>query len=69
MSWKLSPLGENHARRVSTVKEPENAVLCFMYETKDPVEMDEILDETHMDDSTAQKVMSRLTTKGYIKEV
>ena len=69
MSYKLSPLGEVRAMRVGAVRDPENAVLYFMYETKDPVELEEILDETHMDDATATKVVGRLAAKGYIKEV
>ena len=67
--FKLTPLRENRARRVVETRDPESAVLNFLYETKDPVEFDEILDETQMDDSTARKVVNRLVLKDYIKEV
>ena len=70
MAYILSGIGENRAMRVAVSKNSEDAVLSFMYMTKsDPVEIEEILDETHMDDATARKVMGRLVTKGYVKEV
>lgn len=69
MSYRLTPLGENKARRVVQTRDPEDAILDFLYRVKDPVEFDEILDETQMDDSTARKVVNRLVTKEYIKEL
>ena len=67
--FKLTPLGENRARRVAQTQGPEDAILDFLYRVKDPVEFDEILDETQMDDSTARKVVNRLVLKEYVKEV
>ena len=69
MSYRLTPLGENRARRVVQTLGPEDSVLNFLYETKDPVEFDEILDETQMDDSTTKKVVNRLILKEYVKEI
>jgi len=69
VSYRLTPLGEGRARRVVETRGPEDSVLSFLYETKDPVEFDEILDETQMDDSTAKKVVNRLVLKEYVKEV
>ena len=67
--FKLTPLGENRARRVISTQGPEDAILDFLYRTKDPVEFDEIADETQMDDSTTKKVVNRLIVKEYVKEV
>lgn len=69
MAYKLTATGETRALRVGQVKDPESAVISFMYEFRDPVEFEEILDETHMDDSTGIKVVGHLMGKGYIKEV
>jgi len=69
MAYKLTATGESRALRVSQVNDPESAVLSFMYETRDSVEFEEILDETHMDDATAIKIVGRLVAKNYIKEV
>ena len=69
MAYKLSPLGESRARRVVETRGPEDSILNFLYETKDPVEFDEILDETQMDDLTAKRTVNRLIVKEYIKEV
>jgi len=69
MSYKLTALGEGRALHVGQVKDPENAVISFMYYVRDPVEFEEIMDETHMDDATGQKLLKRLVDKGYVKEV
>lgn len=68
MSFKLTASGETRALRVKQVKDPENAVVSFMYESTDPVEFEEILDETQMDDETARKVVDRLIKKGHVME-
>ena len=69
MSYKLTAVGEGRALHVGQVKDPENAVLSFMYDVREPVEFEEIMDETHMDDTTGQKLLKRLIDKGYVKEV
>ena len=69
MAYKLTPLGETRAMRIGASRDPESSTLYFMYDSKGPVELDEILDETHMDDVTAQRVVGRMVTKGYVKEV
>ena len=68
MSYVLTSLGETRAMRVGATLNPESNVLGFMYDTREAVEFEEILDETHMDDATARKLMSRLIVKGYVKE-
>jgi len=69
MSYRLTPLGENRARRVVQTQGPEDSVLTFLYETKDPADFDEIANETQMDDATARKVVNRLVLKELVKEV
>ena len=69
MAWKLTPLGESRALRADTVKDPENAVIALMYEQKDALEVEEIAGETRMTEESAEKVLTRLTSKGYVKEV
>ena len=69
MAYKLTNLGESRALRVGTVKDPENAVLTYLYEEKDSVELEEIAGETHMDDDVTERVVNRLVGKGYVKEV
>ena len=69
MAYRLTPLGESRALRVDTVKDPENAVLAYMYEEKDALEIEEIAGETRMNEESAGRVLARLVSKGYIKEV
>lgn len=69
MSYRLTAKGETRAIRVTQTKGPEDAVISFMYDVRDPVEFDEIMDETHMDDATGRKIMERLVGTEYVKEV
>lgn len=68
MTFILTSSGETRALRVKQVTNPEDAVIAFMSENTEPVEFDEILDETEMDDDTARKIIDRLIKKGLIKE-
>ena len=65
----LTSLGENRARKIVQTHEPEGAILDFLYRVKDPVDFDEIAEETQMDDATAKRAMTRLVTKELVKEV
>jgi len=69
MAYKLTPLGESRALRTDRVKDPENAVIAFMYEEKDALEIEEIAGETRMNEDSAGRILSRLISKGYVKEV
>lgn len=69
MAYKLTPLGESRALRVDTVKDPENAVISLMYEQRDALESHEIAGETNMDEESAERVLRRLISKGYVREV
>ncbi len=69
MAYKLTPLGETMARRVQISKGPENAVMVFMYGIHEPVEIEEIAGETRLTDETAERVMTRLVSMRYVKEI
>ena len=69
MAYKLTPLGESRALRTDRVKDPENAVIAFMYEEKDAIEIEEVAGETHMSEESASRVLTRLVSKGYVKEI
>lgn len=71
-NFSLTSAGETRALRVKQVKNPEDAVVSFVYENTNDntssVSFDEILDETEMDNETAKKVLDRLIRKGLITE-
>ncbi len=69
MAYRLTPLGESRALRVDVVRDPENAVITLMYEDKDALEVEEIAGETRMSEETTGRILSRLVSKGYVKEV
>jgi len=69
MAWKLTPLGESRALRTDVVRDPENAVIALMYEQKDSLEIEEIAGETRMDEESAERVLRRLASKRYVKEI
>jgi len=69
MAYKLTPLGESRALRTDMVKEPENAIVAYMYEERDALEIEEIAGETRMDEETVGRILSRLVSKGYVKEL
>jgi len=68
MSFALTSLGESKARQVKQDTGPEDAVVSFMYKVVEPVEFDEVCDETQMDSDSARKVLNRLKTQGYVEE-
>ena len=68
MAFKLTPLGENRARKIDRSINAESAVITFMYETKDPVEVEEVAGETRMTEESSEKVLNRLISAGYVKE-
>jgi predicted Rossmann fold nucleotide-binding protein DprA/Smf involved in DNA uptake len=68
MSFILTSEGELKARQVKQDTGPEDAIVSFMYRVVEPVEFDEICDETQMDSDSARNVLNRLKTQGYIEE-
>jgi len=69
MAYKLTPLGEGRALRVDKASDPESAIVAYMYEEKDALELEEIAGETHMSDEAAGRVVTRLISAGYVKEL
>jgi len=69
VAYKLTPLGESRAQRVDRAFDPEGAILAFMYEEKDALELEEIAGETRMNEETTGRVVNRLVSKGYVKEI
>jgi len=69
MAYKLTPLGENRARRIDKSLGPEGAIIAFMYEEKDALELEELAGETRMNEETTGRVVNRLVSKGYVKEI
>lgn len=69
MAYRLTPLGESRALRVDIVRDPENAVITLMYEQKDSLEVEEVAGETNMSEEATERILQRLISKGYVKEV
>jgi len=64
----LTPIGKSIAENTQG-SGAEFAVLSLLYETNGPVEIDEVMDATNMNDEKASMVIRRLIGKEYIKEV
>ena len=64
----LTPLGRQSAED-TTGRGPEFAVLSLVYEANGPVEFEEVMDGTHMDEEKASMVVRRLIAKNLVKEV
>jgi predicted transcriptional regulator len=69
VAYKLTPLGSERALRTDRAKDPETAVLALLYEQKDALEAYEVAGETNMSEEAAERVLRRLVSKGYVKEV
>jgi len=68
VAYRLTPLGSERALRIDRAKDPETAVLALLYEQKDALEVEEIAGETRMSEESAERVLTRLVNKGYVKE-
>lgn len=64
----LTGLGKSVAENTMG-KGPEFAILYMLYEANGPVDLEEVCDETHMDEEKASMVVRRLISKEYIKEL
>ncbi len=69
MAYTLTPKGKNVAEHVSRVKDAESAFLAYLYEHGEPVEVEELIGETRVEDEIGLRVLNRLITKEYVKEV
>ena len=64
----LTNLGKQAAEN-TTSSGPEFAVLSLLYESSGPMDFEEIMDATHMDEEKASMVTRRLIGKGLVREV
>ena len=64
----LTPLGKQIAEDTQGGG-PEYAVLSLLYETDGPVDIEEVMNITKVDDEKALMVVNRLINKGYVKEL
>ena len=64
----LTPLGKSVAENTQG-SGAEFAILSFLYESNGPVDFEEIMDATSMDEEKASMITRRLITKGYVKEL
>lgn len=65
----LTPMGKQAAENTANTSGPEYAVLSILYEANGPVDMDEIMEGTHMDDVKASMVVNSMINKGLVKEI
>lgn len=64
----LTNLGKQMAENTQS-SGPKFAVLSLLYEANGPMEVEEVIDATHMDEDKAQMLFRSLLNSEYIKEV
>ena len=70
MAYSLTPKGKSAAEHLSRVQDPEGAFIAYLYEHPgEPIEVEELIGETRVDDEIGLRVLSRLIAKEYVKEV
>ena len=69
MPYKLTPLGNSVAVRIPRVDSPENAVLVYLYEHPEPVEVEELVGELRTTENLVLMVLNRFINKEYVKEL
>lgn len=69
MAYSLTPKGKSTAEHVSRVQDVESAFLTYLYEHSEPVEVEELIGETRVDDEVGLRALNRLIARGYVKEV
>lgn len=69
MAYTLTPKGKIEAEHVSRAAGAEEAFVTYMYENSEPVEIEELIGETRVEDEVGLRVVSRLIMRGYVKEV
>lgn len=70
MAYTLTLKGKSVAEHLSRVQDPEGAFIAYLYEhPNEPVEIEELIGETRVDDEIGLRVLNRLITREYVKEV
>jgi hypothetical protein len=67
--FKLSEKGEDLAQDPHAVRDTDYRIASYMFMRVKPVELDDILDETHLSDEMGLKVMTRMVNGGYVEEM
>lgn len=67
--FRLTDRGEEAATNPNSRQGMDLKVVGFMYTMKQPVEIEEIMDETSMSDEAAVNVMKRLINQRYVEEI
>ena len=70
MAYKLTGLGDSIAYRMERSKDPESAIMVYLYTHKsDSVEIDELVGELHTTETVVLNTIDRLVDKNYVKEI
>lgn len=69
MPYKLTPLGNSVAVKTPRADTPENAVLVYLYEHPEPVEVEELVGELRTTENLVLMVLNRFINKEYVKEL
>ena len=62
MAYELTALGKTLATKHTDMTNPEDAIICYLYENPGPVEIDEIVGELRSDESTVDKILMHLSS-------
>ncbi len=71
MAFILTPMGKTLALKHTNVNDPEDAVICYLYEHNEPIEVDELAGELRTTEDNIMKITNRLLNmeSPFIKEV
>ncbi len=70
MAYQLTPLGKTVAFKLPNALDAESAVLVYMYEHTEPIEVEELVGELNSTEAKMLKVLNRLINleSPYVKE-
>ena len=71
MAYTLSPLGKSLATSHLNINDPKDAIIIYLYEHPDPIEIDELVGETNSDETKILRIINSLLNEKspLIKEV
>jgi DNA-binding transcriptional regulator GbsR (MarR family) len=64
----LTPLGEQKLEGAINLLTPRGAVLSLLYEVKQGMELEDLIEQTHMSEAKAATVMRSLINDGLVQE-
>ncbi len=68
MAFQLTKRGEDEAKTIGKPIGAESQVITFLYEVGKPMEIEQIMDETNMEDEKAVRVVRHLINRGLVEE-